>query len=418
MSGLPELTRRPTGTAEVLLDSASLRRAICDSAHRECTDAFRNQLRALISTGSLARDEASFLRKENSWAVRGDAEFMIVFEKNTALPAIAALSEIRRRIENDLLQQNIQCKIDLSAVHQNYFQHLPGHIFTYELKHCGRVIAGDERILQFIPDYSADDLSLEDAWRLLCNRLLEILECAAELSGENNTPSAALQYKILKLYLDMGTSFLVFVQAYVPTYRERRDVLIRLAGQKTTTGAYPFELGSFADLVGDCTAQKLVFHPDCERSIELSCRVAIQTAHALWRWELAQLVGAKTELTDLELFNKWISLQPFKKRVRGWFYILRACGWQQSYLVLLRWLSLRKASPRHWIYLVASTLLFQLTADANSSRMLRQDANCGSLSSYLPVRRMTAKNQAPPSWEDLACDVVWNYQQFLVGTRA
>jgi hypothetical protein len=418
MSGLPELARRSTGNGNAFLDLASLRQAICDSAVRECTDAFRNQLRALILTGSLARDEASFVHKENSWAVRGDAEFMMVFEKNAALPAIAALGEIRLRIENDLLQQNLQCKIDLSVVYSNYFQNLPAHIFTYELKHCGRVIAGDDCILQSIPDYSAEDLSREDAWRLLCNRLLEILECAAELSSENNPPSAALRYKILKLYLDMATSFLVFVQAYAPTYGERRDVLQRLSGQKTTTGPYPFELGSFADLVANCTVQKLVSHPDSEDLIELSCRAAIQTAHALWRWELARLVGAKTELTDLELFNKWTSLQPFKKRVRGWFYVLRACGWQQSYLVLLRWLNLRKASPRHWIYLVASTLLFQLTADANSPRMRIKDANYASLSSYLPVRKMTAKNHAAPSWEDLAYDVVWNYHQFLVGTRA
>jgi len=417
MSDLPELSLRPPGAGEVLLDSASLRQVICDIALRECTDAFRNQLRALISTGSLARDEASFLRKDNSWAVCGDAEFMVVFEKTAVLPATAALGKIRQRIESSLLQQNIQCKIDLGAVHPSYFQRLPAHIFTYELKHCGRVIAGDERILQSIPDYSAENLSLDDGWRLLCNRLVEMLECAAELSGETKPPSSTLRYKILKLYLDMGASFLVFVRAYVPTYGERRDVLLRLSDQKLTTEAYPFDLGSFADLVARCTAQKLVPGATGELSIDLSWHAAIQEAHALWRWELARLVSAKTELTDLELFSKWISLQPLKKRVRGWLYILRACGWQQSYLVLLRWLSLRKASPRHWIYLVASTLLFQLTTDANSSRIRRQDASY-ILISYLPIKIMTAKNQPHPSWEDLAYDVVWNYDQFLVGTRS
>jgi len=417
MSGLPELVRRQTGVAEVPLDSASLRQAIFDSTLRECTDAFRNRLRALISTGSLARDEASFLRQENSWAVCGDAEFMVVFEKNAALPATTALGEIRRRIESNLLQQNIRCKIDLSAVHPSYFQHLPAHIFTYELKHCGRVIAGDELILQSIPDYSADSISLEDAWRLLCNRLVEMLECAAELSGENQAPSPTLRYKILKLYLDMGSSFLVFLQAYVPTYGERRDVLLRLSGNNTMIGGYPFELGTFADVVARCTAQKLVPGAS-DLTIDLSWLTAIQEAHALWRWELARLVDVRTELTDLELFNKWITLQPFEKRARGWLHILRACGWRRGYLVLLRWLSLRRASPRHWIYLVASTLLFQLTAEANSSRTRGRDASYGSLSSYLPVRRMTAKNQQNPSWEDLAHDVVWNYQQFLVGTRA
>jgi hypothetical protein len=375
-------------------------------------------MRALISTGSLARHEASYLRREGSWIVRGDAEFMVVFEDRATLPTGAALSGIRSRIESDLLQRNIQCRIDLSVVHPSYFRCLPAHIFTYELKHCGRVIAGDEGILYSIPDYSADELSREDAWRLLCNRLIEMLECAAELSSENKPPSANLRYKILKLYLDMATSFLVFVQAFVPTYRERRDALLRLSGQGMTTGAYPVDLGSFANLVADCTVQKLAPLTGEECAVELPCRAAIQAAHALWRWELAQLVGTQTELADLDLFNKWISLQPFRKRVRGWFYILRACGWQRSYNVLVCWLRLWKASPRHWVYLVASTLVFQLTVDANSSQPRRHDANWGSLCGYLPVRKMTAKNQASPSWEELAYDVVWNYQQFLMGTRA
>jgi hypothetical protein len=417
MNGSPGAAPPRTGNGDVLLDLASVRRAICDSVVHVCTDVFRNQLRSIIVTGSLARDEASLLLKEDSWTVHGDAEFMIVFERNAPLPIIGVRAEIRRRIENDLLQRNIRCKVDLSVVHQSYFRHMPAHIFTYELKHCGRVIAGDECILQSIPDYSAEDLSLEDAWRLLSNRLLEVLECATELTSDKPL-SAALRYKILKLYLDMGTSFLVFVQAYAPTYAGRRAALQRLSRQKMTAGQYPFDLAGFADLVARCTDEKLLSQRGNDYPIELPCRGAIQTARALWRWELARLVGTKSELTDLDLFNRWISLQPFMKRIRGWLYIVRARGWRRSYLVCLRWLKLRKASPRHWIYLVSSSLIFQLTADANSSPAPLQAANCVSLSTYLPIHKLTAKNQSCPSWEHLAQDVVWNYQQFVVGTRA
>jgi hypothetical protein len=418
MSRLPELVRRPTGAVEAVYDYVSLRKSICDCTLRECTDAFRDRLRAVVSTGSLARDEASFLRQDNSCVVCGDAEFMVVFKKNAALPATASLGEIRRRIERNLSQRNIQCKIDLSAVHPGYFEHLPAHIFTYELKHCGRVIAGDERILQTIPDYSTAELSLEDAWRLLCNRLVEMLECVAELSGEDKPPSATLRYKIVKLYLDMGASYLVFEKAFVPTYRNRREALLRLAGKKPATGAYPFDLDSFAEIVADCTAHKLLPGVANELSMDLSWRAAVQSAHALWRWELAQLIDARAELADSDLFDQWISLQPFRKRVRGWLYILRACGWGQSRKVLLRWLNLRKASPRHWIYLIASTLLFQLIVDAKSSDRPERGANWVSLSSYLPVRRTAVKYDGASSRRDLACDVVWNYKQFLTGTRA
>ena len=418
MSRLPQLVRKPVDAAEAVVDSAMLRKTICDSAMRECTEAFGDQLRAVISTGSLARDEASILRHENSFVVRGDAEFLVVFKKNGALPATAALREIRQRIERNLLQQNIQCKIDLSAVHPGYFPRLPAHIFSYELKHCGRVIAGDERILETIPDYSPKDLSREDAWRLLCNRLVEMLECAAELSREEKKPSIALRYKIVKLYLDMGASLLVFEKAFVPTYRDRCKALLRLAAEKPTNTAFPFDLENFAEFVAECTEQKLSPGASDELSTELSWQAAIQSARALWRWELIQMVGASEELSDSELFDRWIGRQPFHKSIRGWLYVARACGWRQSLDVLLRWLKLRKASPRHWIYFIAGTLLFQSSTEPNAAERRAPDANLTMLASYLPIRSAVALNEPQLAGLNLARDAHWNYQQFVAGTRA
>jgi hypothetical protein len=418
MSGLPELVRKPTHPSGALPDTIQLRETICGVVQAECSRCFSGLLKALISTGSLARDEATIIRTEESWVVRGDAEFMLVFEKSAALPAAAALGGVRRRIESDLVQRKIECKIDLSAVHPTYFQRLPAHIFTYELKHCGRVIAGDEAMLQLIPDYYVAELSREDAWRLLCNRLIEVLGCTEELSGECGRFSPELQYRIVKLYLDMATSLLVFAGAYAPSYRERRDAMLRLAGRKIHVEAFPFELGGFADLVAACTAEKLLPQGHDEPRVDFSRRTAMQTAHALWRWELAQLVGAKSVGNDRDLFDQWMRAQPSWKRIRGWLYIVRACGWQRSYHLWPRWWGLRKASPRHWIYLVASSLLFQTTEDVNSSQTYRVDANWASLSRCLPVAKMTANQSASPSWKDVAHDVVWNYREFLMGTRA
>lgn len=417
MSGLPELVRKPIPASGAGPDSIRLRESICSVVQRECERSFSGLLKTLISTGSLARDEATITCKQESQAVCGDAEFMLVFKEKVTLPSAAALNGVRQQIENDLLQRKIECKIDLSAVHPAYFQRLPAHIFTYELKHCGRVIAGDETILQCIPDYSADELSREDAWRLLCNRLIEVLECAEELSGERGPFSSELQYRIVKLYLDMATSVLVFVGAYAPSYRERRDAMLRLAGQKIQAEKFPFEIDQFADLVADCTAEKLLPHARETRQIDLSRRTAIQTAHALWRWELAELAGGKSLGDDYSLFNQWMEMQPSWKRIRGWLYVVRACGWQRSFRLWPRWWSLRKASPRHWIYLVASSLLFQ-AEDVKSPQTDSAEANWTSLSECLPVAKISANQPDRPSWKDVAHDVVWNYREFLVGTRA
>ena len=418
MSELREFAPKLAHPSGALPDSIQLRETICGAVERECTRCFSDRLKALVLGGSLARDEATIIRTEESWVVRGDAEFMLVFEKSTALPTAAALDAVRRRIENDLSQRKIKCKIDLNAVHPTYSQHLPAHISTYELKHCGRVLVGDHAILQPIPDYSADELSREDAWRLLCNRLIEVLEYTDEFSGEPGRSSPELRYRIVKLYLDMATSLLVFVGGYAPSYRERRVAMSRLAARERNAEAFPFELGELADLVATCTAEKLLPQGNDERRDDLSLRSAMQTAHALWRWQLTQLVGTRSARDDRDLFGQWMRVQPSWKRIRGWLYIVRACGWQRSYRYWPRWWGLRKGSPRDWTYLVASQLLFQATEDVNSFQTDRGDTNWASLSRCLPVAKITANQLASPSWKDVAHDVVWNYQEFVMWTRA
>jgi hypothetical protein len=420
MSGQPELIRKPIEPSNVQPDLIQLRETICGVVRQECTRCFGTLLKTIISTGSLARDEASILRKEESWAVRGDAEFMLVFEQKAPLPAADILDAVHRRIESELIQQRIECKIDLSAVHPTYFLRLPAHIFTYELKHCGRVIAGDPAILHSIPDYSVDELSKEDAWRLLCHRLIELLECSEELSGERGRHSSALQYKILKLYLDMATSLLVFVGAYAPSYRERRDAMSRLASRSVSKDAFPFDLSGFADLVAACTAEKLLPCRDEQGPVDLSQRTALQTAHLLWCWELQRLTGADAILSDIQLMDKLIRLQTFTAKVRGWLYVLRARGWYRSYRHWPRWLRLAcRTSPRYCIYVAACCLLFHTNLYSRHLRAGRnQNRGWDNPSAWLPVIDQIEIDGDDQELLKIASAVVSNYREFVVGTRA
>lgn len=415
MSGLPQCARRLPDDSRTAPDSVWVRDTIYSAVQRECARCF-GTMTALISTGSLARGEASVIRSETSHTILGDAEFMVVFEKNATLPPADVLAEVGRRIETDLRQHRIECKIDLSAVHPVYFQRLPAHIFTYELKHRGRVIQGDAALLQSIPDHSAAELSKEDAWRLLCNRLIEVLGSTEGVAGDGEVFSPKLQYKLVKLYLDMATSLLVFAGSYAPSYRERREEIARLAEQGET-GGFPFDLQEFSPIVAACSAEKLAPAYETGR-LDLSWRSAMHTAHGLWRWELAILVGKAAAGNDRALFDHWLRAQSFKTRMRGWLYVLRACGWQRSYRLWPRWWHLRKASPRHWVYLVASSLLFAAQHDVTSPQAAAAEGNLNSLSQYLPVQKATAKRSGNVSWNDLAHDVVWNYREFLTGTRA
>jgi hypothetical protein len=410
--------RKAIDASDALPDSIKLRETICAVVQQECARCF-SALKGIVSTGSLARDEASILRKEESWAVRGDAEFMLVFEKKASLPAADILDAVHRRIESELIQRKIECKIDLSAVHPMYFLRLPPHIFTYEMKHRGRVIAGDPAILHSIPNYSVDELSKDDAWRLLCHRLIELLECSEELLGDCGRPSSDLQYKIVKLYLDMATSLLVFAGEYAPSYRERREAMSRLANRKIQAGVFPFELREFAALVTACTAEKLLLRGNAQQRADFSWSTALQTAHALWRWELHQLTGEDIMLSDSALINALIRSQPFVVRIRGWMYVLRARGWHRSYRHWPHWLRLGcKTSPRYCIYAAACHLLFHASLESDTIPG-RQKENCtrDSPSGWLPVIDRKIADGDPQEWSKIASAVLANYREFVVGTR-
>ena len=406
-------------SAQEIVDASSLREIIEEDIRRECVEIFGNGVHAIVLTGSLARDEASLSCKDGVWRIAGDAEFLVVFEAKATLPTALTVGNVRQRIETSLRSHKIECSIDLSAVRPSYFERLPPHILSYELKHNGQVILGDCRVLHLIPDFSVDDLALEDAWRLLNNRLIEVLEHISELPARSNTPSAPLRYRILKLYLDMATSFLVFAREYAPTYQKRCAALQSLAAKERRTEDYPFDLEDFCDRVSRCTSEKLQLTSAEQCAFTLSWRDALRTAHSLWRWEIVRLVGTEQSLPDRELLEKWVRRLPRLERIRGWSYVLRARAWHRSYLDWPRWLRLCwKASPRYCIYFVGSTLLFRLAEDEELSESMLRNEDFEFLRRLLPVTKATSSGKERASWESLASETFWNYKEFLVGTRS
>src|SRR5215831_18386331 len=123
------------------LSQASLRQTVCDETVSVCSTLVG--LEAIILTGSMARDEASFWDDSETIAVRGDAEFLLVFADTVRVPSVQAIEEQAKVVESQLIERNICCKICLSPVSLAFMEGIIPHIFGYELRRCGRVIWGD-----------------------------------------------------------------------------------------------------------------------------------------------------------------------------------------------------------------------------------------------------------------------------------
>ncbi len=424
-----------------------LRSVICQITTQLCAEELGDRLRAIVLTGSLARDEATFVSEEKRWTLLGDIEFLLVFAEHASLPPSLAIESLRQKIEDGLSGRGIICHLGLSAVHPQYLRKVRPHIFAYELRTHGQVVWGEPQILSLMPAFSSSDIPLEDAWRLLSNRMVELLEVAGQWLESPGVLSRDVHYRAIKLYLDMATSFLLFQGAYEPTYQGRAHALRLLypaseGASRDRAGRFPFDLQGFSDRVSACTALKLgqesslghdlaselngggntlslvschisadgeLGNPrstlpsppwgrraggegvssktDCDKTLD-----AIECAHQLWRWELARLTRVEGRLSDRELLRKWIELQPLGKRLRGWAYVLRKCRWHRSWRHWPHWLRRGwRASPRYSVYAAAAELFFRLPGLLRAaSHRQDTDSDWRELLSWLPVAAVGA----------------------------
>ncbi|MGC2720288.1 MAG: hypothetical protein WA209_11925 [Candidatus Acidiferrales bacterium] len=396
----------------------SLRELICGSVISECTRTLDGRLKAIVLTGSLARDEASFARTANGWELHGDAEFLVVMKEGCGRPSIPDSDQIRQQIVRNLESKGLRGTVDVGFLRPFFFARLPEHIFSYELKHCGRVVWGDAGVLGAIPDFPASYLSREDAWRLLTNRLVEILECAPEMTQPAATASSNLQYRLVKLHLDTATSLSVFLNLYQPSYRGRMEALANLAAENHDW-KIPFDIPVFNDRLERSTTAKLSFPARLAECSGIEWRDSLRSALSVWRWELVRLTGASEALSGAELFETYRRRQLYSERLRGWLYVARACGWHRSYHLWPRWLRMSgRMSPRYWIYSLTGRALEEATKsdtafDANDTTLFFE-----ALRHELPVPNEPVSPANQPAFLALAAEIVWNYKQFVVGTRA
>lgn len=405
--------------------SAQTAEVIRQETVRLCAERYRGRLRSVVLTGSLARDEATIIEEPGGRRLLGDAEFLLIFQEATELPAEHDIHELSHRIEESLLaHSHLSAHITLSAGKARYLTTLHPHIFAFELRECGRVAWGDPLILSLIPSFHPSEIPLEDAWRLLSNRIVEQLDLVAEPAAGSLGESREARYRTLKLYLDMATSFLLFTGAYAPTYRQRAENLSQLARQDRSAERWPFALQDFAERVarstrlklgrGASTPSALIEDPD---STLLDWSEAVSYARRLWRWELARLARTDPTLDESALMGRWMQAQPLRERLWGWLYVARRTGWWRGWRLWPRWAKQGwRASPRYWIYSAASELVFRLP-DVLRGTTGRTPLPLEALEAALPVVGRAAAG-TPTPWRRLATDIMWNYRQFLVDTRS
>ena len=416
-----------TGSVRPKLDS----RAVGDAVRRVTTEVihtiFPSDVAAIVLTGSLARGEASVLCSNGVAKVLGDVEFVIVFREHVPLPRLERFRPVREQIESRLRTRGIQCHLDFSSVRKNFFERQRHHIFGYELGANGKTIWGDPSILDSLQPVSARDIPQEDAWRMLCNRIIEQLRALIPVFRTEPYRCEEILYELVKFKLDQATSLLVFLDEYEPTYRRRAEKIASLA-QSGEYPALPFSLKALADRTRDATDIKL--HPRIDALLirpsnstnlraELLRRLAepVPLVRALWEWELGRMLEReKTSDSRNGGWETWLGRQNALGRYRSWSHLLwhsRANLSPREWGRTLRLMG--HGSPRYLTYVAGSFLYFSLPAvlegEEKTVRAVVEKSR-----KLLPAFRQSGRQ--PVSWLDACQEVVWNYESFLVRTRS
>src|SRR5882762_4987497 len=138
--------RHPLTLGHELARTNALRETIGNQVARLCFQTHGESLRAVVLTGSLARDEATLVEEKKNWRLLGDAEFLVLFHTRAPLPREAAMGFLRQNIQTSISRLGITSEICVTAAYPKYLRSLRPSIFAYEFRNCGKVVWGDPEI--------------------------------------------------------------------------------------------------------------------------------------------------------------------------------------------------------------------------------------------------------------------------------
>ena len=352
----------------------------------------------------MSRGEATLKREGANWRVLGDATFLVVFDRSVPL----RVAELQRDIERTLLAQGVECKVVVVTATAGNLRNMRPHIYAYELRERGMVVWGDQEALRLIPRFAASQIPEEDGWWLLCNRMIEQLQAAAEADSFDDD-CTAVRYCIAKLYLAMAACYLLAIGQYAPSYRDRAARLEQLAASDDDPPA-PIPLQRFSTFVSQCTELKLQGETVGGPKRFPQWRDAVSDAEVLWRWALGRILGLDPQLGRTNLLAAAAARQPILARTKGWVraaYVRPSAACRYA----LRWARLAcNISPRYLVYEVASELFFGTPIPALTPHKL------AGMAARLPLPPAEAAEQL--SWRAVAGLVAHNFHVLVSSSRS
>ena len=133
--------------------------------------------------GSYGRGDGGVRKDKENGILYNDLDFF-VFARNKSAGAEAVLKSIAHKYE-----QELKVDVDFSRIMSvNDIKNNANRLMMQELKRGYRLVAGEDLLEQYLPEYPAEELPFSEACRLLLNRGMGLLLASDKIA--NHSPEA------------------------------------------------------------------------------------------------------------------------------------------------------------------------------------------------------------------------------------
>jgi predicted nucleotidyltransferase len=136
----------------------------------------QKKVRAIILTGSLARNQASFKKINGKVILASDIDLVIVVKSTALLKSLGVIKEMSSKITDRLCKFQFISQVSFSVITEESLAKAEPSMFMFDLIQNGRTIYSNVEGPLVFPHFSVKEIPKYDIYRLLFNRMVEALD--------------------------------------------------------------------------------------------------------------------------------------------------------------------------------------------------------------------------------------------------
>jgi len=183
-------------------------------------------VRGIFLCGSFAADEGSVVFETKIPIILSDVDLVVVLESLESMRAFYKIrNELGNACEKLMPKARFSGHVDIGMFLSESLRGLPPRPGVFEMKALGRMLYGDDKVLDLIPTFEPAAIGTREAVILIENRIISLLGAFFEKSGESRENIYSFLYEVARVYTDLATAALCLTCLYRPGYRIRWELL-------------------------------------------------------------------------------------------------------------------------------------------------------------------------------------------------